>query len=548
MMTRFDQAAGPTFLPIDEGHRLAALERCAILDTAPEEAFDRVARLAAFAFRAPIALISFVDGRRQWFKARVGLDVTETPREVAFCAHAILNDEVCLVPDARMDARFADNPLVLGDPGVQFYAGAPLTTSEGLRLGTLCVIDRKPRDDFGAEDARRLADLAAVAMSELELRRRNLTLEREEAYFRELADAAPAMLWTANEAGGCDFFSRAWLEFAGPDREPPLGASWPDMVHEEDRPEAVAGIVRAFDARVPFAAEFRSRRHDGEYRWILDRGRPRWRADGGFAGYIGLCIDVTDRRRAEELLRRGEKLRAVGQIAGGVAHDFNNMLAVVIGNLDLLVEDLERGSGLRDRALAALGASRRGAELVHHLLAFARRQPLSPRPTDINELIQSVAPMLRGVLGSSIELRLTLAADAASAQIDPAQLEAALLSLTLNARDAMPEGGELSIETMNDELGPADVEDCDAEPGSYLRISVGDTGEGMAAEVRAQAFEPFFTTKAVGRGSGLGLSMVHGFVKQSGGHVRLLSEPGAGATVDLYLPKASRTDEASLAA
>jgi len=547
-MNELDRPDGPAFLPIDERRRLAALDRIAILDTAPEEAFDRIARLAAFSFRAPIALVSFVDRRRQWFKARVGLDMAETPREAAFCAHTILADEVCLVPDASADARFADNPFVLGAPGVRFYAGAPLTTSDGFRLGTLCVIDRKPRDDFGPEDARRLADLAALATSELEQRSRNLTLEREEDYFRELADAAPAMIWTTDEAGACNFFSRAWREFAGNESEPPMGSSWPEVIHVEDRTAATSVVARAFGAREPFAVEFRSRRHDGENRWILDRGRPRWRSDGTFAGFIGLCIDITDKRRAEDLLRRGEKMRAVGQIAGGVAHDFNNMLAVVIGNLDLLAGELAAQPPLRERALAALDASRRGAELVRRLLAFAGRQPLSPEPTDINGLIEAMAPVLRDVLGASVRLRLTLAADAALAQIDASQLEAALMNLALNARDAMPEGGELAIETMNDMLGAGDVEDCDARTGAYLRISIEDTGEGMAAEVRAQAFEPFFTTKAVGRGSGLGLSMVHGFVKQSGGHVRLHSEPGAGATVDLYLPKASRTDEASLAA
>ncbi|MEO8059181.1 MAG: ATP-binding protein [Burkholderiales bacterium] len=250
----------------------------------------------------------------------------------------------------------------------------------------------------------------------------------------------------------------------------------------------------------------------------------------------------------DERLRRSQRLEAVGQLTGGVAHDFNNLLTVVIGNAELLVE-LSAGDP-QQRALAEmiLSAGQRGAALTQRLLAFARKQALSPRAVDTNQLVAGMDPMLRRTLGEHIEIEMIRAAGLWPALVDPGQLENGLLNLCLNARDAMPGGGRLTLETANARLD-ADyaARNGDVQPGAYVMLAVSDTGSGISAEHLKRVFEPFFTTKEVGKGTGLGLSMVYGFVKQSGGHISIYSEPGHGSTVKLYLPRAPASESAVFA-
>jgi PAS domain S-box-containing protein len=246
------------------------------------------------------------------------------------------------------------------------------------------------------------------------------------------------------------------------------------------------------------------------------------------------------RMQAEAQLRAAQRMEAIGQLTGGVAHDFNNLLTVILGNAEMLVEGLTDDAQLRMLAEMTQTAAQRGAELTQRLLAFARRQPLDPAAVDVNALLGSMDALLRRTLGDEVEVELVRGGGLWRALVDAPQLENALLNLCLNARDAMPDGGRLTIETANAALDDAYAREAEeVEPGQYVMIAVSDTGVGMTEEVRARAFDPFFTTKAVGRGSGLGLSMVFGFVKQSRGHVRLYSEPGQGTTVRLYLPRAA---------
>jgi PAS domain S-box-containing protein len=246
------------------------------------------------------------------------------------------------------------------------------------------------------------------------------------------------------------------------------------------------------------------------------------------------------RMQAEAQLRAAQRMEAIGQLTGGVAHDFNNLLTVILGNAEMLVESLSDDAQLRLLAEMTQTAAQRGAELTQRLLAFARRQPLDPAAVDVNGLLGSMDALLRRTLGDEVEVELVRGGGLWRALVDAPQLENALLNLCLNARDAMPDGGRLTIETANAALDDAYAREAEeVEPGQYVMIAVSDTGVGMTEEVRARAFDPFFTTKAVGRGSGLGLSMVFGFVKQSRGHVRLYSEPGQGTTVRLYLPRAA---------
>ncbi len=247
----------------------------------------------------------------------------------------------------------------------------------------------------------------------------------------------------------------------------------------------------------------------------------------------------------QEQLHQAQKMEAVGQLTGGLAHDFNNLLMIIIANLDLLDTMLKGQPAAQKLVNAAIGASLRGAELTKQLLAFSRRQQLQPQPIDMNQLVSATAELLRRTLGEAIEIRTAFGQNVWTAEADPSQVESALVNLSINARDAMPAGGRLTIETANVTLDDAYAADNpDAVPGDYVMLAVTDTGTGMPPEVVKRVFEPFFTTKAVGKGTGLGLSMVYGFAKQSGGHVKIYSEPGHGTTLRLYLPKA-RDQQAS---
>jgi signal transduction histidine kinase len=252
-----------------------------------------------------------------------------------------------------------------------------------------------------------------------------------------------------------------------------------------------------------------------------------------------LAIEMAERGKAEAQLHQAQKMESLGQLTGGVAHDFNNMLAVIVGNLDILVRRLTADNG-RVKAMAenALAAAHRAAALTRRLLAFSRLQPLDPKTTDINRCVGEMTEMLRRTLGERIAVETVLSGGLWPAFVDRPQLESALLNLAVNARDAMPDGGRLTVETSNTslDLSYADAQ-IDVQPGQYVMISVTDTGTGMSPDVIERAFDPFFTTKRVGEGTGLGLSQVHGFLKQSKGHVKIYSEVGVGTTVKLYVPR-----------
>jgi signal transduction histidine kinase len=260
---------------------------------------------------------------------------------------------------------------------------------------------------------------------------------------------------------------------------------------------------------------------------------------GGFAVTV---TDITTQVRAEEVQRNSQKMRALGELTGGVAHDFNNLLTVIAGNLDLLQNKKALDADAQRYVAGALRGVDRGTSLTQHLLAFGRRQPLAPRPIDLNRLAaEMTSGMLRRSLGEQIDIKIVESAGLWPAYADPAQVENAILNLAINARDAMPEGGKLTIETANvtlDEQYAAQNEEV--TPGQYVMIAVSDTGKGMPPEVAGRAFEPFFTTKEEGKGTGLGLAMVHGFAKQSRGHVKIYSETGNGTSVKLYLPRSQR--------
>src|SRR5579883_253433 len=259
---------------------------------------------------------------------------------------------------------------------------------------------------------------------------------------------------------------------------------------------------------------------------------------GGRPARLASLRDVSARKAIEERLRHAAKMEAVGRLTAGIAHDFNNLLTVVLGNLDH-ARRLNQDATLHALLGNAARGAARAAELTERLLSFARRKPLEPKALNVNALVSAMSDLLRRTLGERVAIRVGLGADLWQVEADPAELEAAIVNLAVNARDAMPAGGEVTIETANIELDAAYASrEAEVRPGPYVLISVADTGIGMSREALGQVFEPFFTTKADGRGTGLGLSQVYGFVKQSGGHVKLYSEPGIGTTAKIYLPKA----------
>jgi PAS domain S-box-containing protein len=280
---------------------------------------------------------------------------------------------------------------------------------------------------------------------------------------------------------------------------------------------------------------------------FLVSGRPLHDACGTVSGGALVFHDITAARETERRLHQAQKLDAIGKLTGGVAHDFNNMLTVIAGTTEILVSDL--GDKPHLQAVAALinQAADRCTGLIQHLLAFARKQPLQPRNVDINATIFDIAKLLRPTLGEQIEVDSILERGMPTALVDPSQLANALINMAINARDAMPEGGQLMLETANVVLDAGYAQNhADVRPGAYVMIAVSDTGTGMPAEVRDKVFEPFFTTKETGKGTGLGLSMVYGFVKQSGGHIKVYSEEGHGTSIKLYLPAASGGADASI--
>jgi len=313
-----------------------------------------------------------------------------------------------------------------------------------------------------------------------------------------------------------------------------IGASLADFVHPDDLQATTREVAKLSAGAHTLAFENRYRTRSGEYR-LLD-----WTAVPEDERIHAIGRDITDQRAIEDALRQSQKMEAVGQLTGGIAHDFNNLLQGITGSLDIMNSRLAQGrtNDLERWLMGARTSAERAAALTHRLLAFSRRQPLDPRPVRANPLVASMEDMLRRTLGEQIELELVLAGGLWLTKCDPNQLESAILNLIINARDAMPGGGKLTVETCNAHLDKRyAAQQHEITPGQYVCICVTDTGVGMSKDVAARAFEPFFTTKPTGQGTGLGLSMIYGFARQSEGHARIYSEEGQGTTIKLYLPR-----------
>ncbi|HVW00195.1 MAG TPA: PAS domain-containing protein [Planctomycetaceae bacterium] len=336
------------------------------------------------------------------------------------------------------------------------------------------------------------------------------------------------------------WFSRRLKELLGfTDAEfPDVLGSWLSRVHPEDVERVRNAIEAHLYRRVPFNIEYRVQVKSGEYRWFAAAGQAVWDEQGRPIRMAGSLRDLTEKRRLEEQFYHAQKMEAVGRLAGGIAHDFNNLLTAIMGYAELVFDQIGDREPLRQEVEQIIAAGRRAASLTRQLLAFSRKQVLTPAVLSLTTVVADAERMLRRVIGAHIELATSLAPDLGLVSADPSQIEQIILNLALNARDAMPEGGRLTLETRNVELDERYAQaQPDVTPGRYVLLAVSDTGSGMSPEVLERIFEPFFTTKEIGRGTGMGLAAVFGIVKQSGGHIQVSSEAGRGASFRVYLPR-----------
>src|SRR6185312_1616924 len=385
------------------------------------------------------------------------------------------------------------------------------------------------------ERYRNLADQLAELNATLAERVEEKTRERDRIW-----NVSQDLLLVADRHGVWKTVNPAWTRTLGWSEAELLNRSSQWLEHPDDH-----GITRAEveklgrgEATVKFESRFRHK--DGSWRWLS------WTGVADQDHIYAVARDITAEKAAAERLRateeallQSQKMEAVGQLTGGIAHDFNNLLTGIVGSLDLMQTRLNQGrlDNVPRYIDAAMTSAHRAAALTHRLLAFARRQPLVPKSVDANQLVVSLEDLLRRTIGEAIDLAIVASADLWNTLCDPNQLESALLNLAINARDAMPDGGKLSISTANVSFDGISADAPALSPGEYVCIDVTDTGTGMTAEVAARAFDPFFTTKPIGQGTGLGLSMIYGFARQSNGHASIDSKPGRGTSVRLYLPR-----------
>jgi PAS domain S-box-containing protein len=634
-------------------------------------------------------LISLLDENRQWFKSRVGTTVSETSRDIAFCAHGIAQTEVFVVNDAQADKRFAANPLVTGASAIRFYAGAPLITSDGHVLGMLCVTDQVPRD-LSAEQKTGLQALGRQVVAQLELRR-SLTelrqtvvqLKRAEEHLNwetafleaqvnssvdgilvvdqlgkkilqnqrnadlfkmpqdivDEKDDEKQLRWVTamtknpgqfiervlylnshvNEVSrdeielnngtildrysspvvGEDgsYYGRLWtfrditerkyteealrllgsaveqskesivitdadLELPGPKiifinpsftkmtgytAEEAIGKT-PRMLHGPRTDRTVLDRLRQnLERGKTFEGEAINYRKNGKEFSVQWQIAPIRNASGKTTHFVAIQRDVTERKWLEAQMFQSQKMETVGKLAAGIAHEFNSILTVIIGQSELMLGDLPAESPLARNASEISEAASRAATLTRQLLAYGRKQFLQPQTLDLNSVIASMEGMFHHLMGSEVDLQVVPAPGLRAVKADAGQIEQVIMNMAINARDAMPNGGKLTLESANvsfDEESVARYPELKA--GDYAMLAITDTGVGMRADVKARVFEPFFSTKEVGQGTGLGLSTCYGIIKQSGGHISVYSEPARGATFKIYLPQVGQQTNAEI--
>jgi PAS domain S-box-containing protein len=467
---------------------------------------------------------------------------------VGSCGTAVFRRNQVVVSDIANDPLWIDYKQLALRHNLRACWSTPIASQDGKILGTFAMYYREPRSP-DAEHLQVTAHATNLAGIAIERDRVKAELRAAESRYRTLVERLPAITYVA-ELGA----QGAW-HYVSPQIESILGfspaewlsssANWMDRIQPEDRHIALAAEKRFQETHELFQAEYRMLSRDGRVLWFRDEAVMLRDTDSHRLLMQGVMYDITERKRLEDQLRHSQKMEAVGQLAGGVAHDFNNLLMLIQAHTDRLRERINPGDAAHKDAVEIEHAVIRAASLTRQLLAVSRKQVLQPKVLDLNLVLTEVAKMLDRLIGKNIELKVVPAPSLWRVKADPGQLEQVILNLAVNARDAMPQGGALVIETDNVELDENYARNHEGvKSGRYVRLTLADSGTGMDTETQARMFEPFFTTKEPGKGTGLGLATVYGVVKQTGGWIRVSSRIGQGTTFEIYLPQIDEVEKA----
>ncbi len=568
---------------------LARFGELALNSTDLDEILTEACRLVGEALGTDLAKVVELleDGQTLFVRAGVGwkpgvvsqvkLKLSETSSE----GYALKTGEPVISSDIETETRFHYPPF-LRENGVRALINVPIIGGRGKPpFGTLQVDSRAPRPFTEADVLflRGYANLLAASVArlgallhledkneelEIQLEELHRSSERQSYLSREMEreiaerrhyeaklEQQAALLDLVQDSivvrgidGHISYWNKSAERIYGWTAAEAVGSTVQSLIYTD--PEEIESRHAAVVADGSWSGKLNMRHKDGHHLIVEARLTLLRHPDGSPRAILGVNTDITERLEFEQRLRQSQRLEAVGQLTGGIAHDFNNLLTVILGNAEMLAESVELTKSQRTMAEMMLRASERGAALTSQLLAFSRLQALAPKVIDVDQLLAGVGQMARRTLGEHIEIIIVPGTGLGRAFIDPMQLENAVLNLCINARDAMEAGGRLIIETANVNLDEnRALAEGDLTPGQYVTISVSDNGSGMTAETLGRAFEPYFTTKEIGHGSGLGLSMVFGFLKQSGGHVKIYSEAGVGTEIRMYIPRDNLAENTS---
>jgi PAS domain S-box-containing protein len=521
--------------------RLEALFQYQILDTPPEQAFDDLVFLAAQICDTPIALINLIDADRQWFKAKIGIDAQELPRNLGICPFCIQQNDILIIPDTLADERFANNVTVTCEPYVRFYAGVTLFAPKGEAIGTLCVVDGVPRQ-ITAKQVEALHTLSRLVIKQLETRRNllELTKQVESQSNKEttLLDATTDAIVVRDLSNKILFWNKSAENLYGWKTEEVIGKKANELLYSESLLEH-REIYKTLLKDGSWQGELQRTSKSGkdiivESRWTLVQ-------DGNSQAKSILVVDtdITQKRQLEKQFLRAQRMESLGTLASGIAHDLNNVLSPILMSVQLL-KTKNRDHSISQLLSIVESNAKRGANLVKQVLSFARGIEGDRTVVQVKHLILEMKQIIAQTFPKSIVVNTEIQPDLLPVCADSTQLHQVLINLCLNARDAMLAGGILTITAENifiDEKYASTY--LDAHVGYYILLTVSDTGIGINSAILDRIFEPFFTTKEVGKGTGLGLSTVMGIVKSHGGFITVSSTVGKGTKFQVYLPAVS---------
>jgi PAS domain S-box-containing protein len=481
-------------------------------------------------------------GLNNGYVEQLCLSIYTEPHNQGPTATTIREGQYSIANDIEHDPRMALWRAEAIERGYRSSAAFPLVVFGTVR-GIVNLYAEEPQF-FNPEEIILLDELARDISFALEFAEQEQGRQQAEAALREsqqlfasVVNTSPSLIWMSGLDKGCTWFNKPWLAFTGRAMTLELGDGWAAGVHSDDLAHCLHIYTKAFEARQPFAMEYRLRRHDGEYRWLLDQGHPRYDASGAFAGYIGSCLDISEHRNLEKQMRHAVKMESIGTLAGGVAHDFNNILMAIIGYGQLALMGMPQDDPQRSNIRHMLEGADRAARLTKDLLLFSRKQICERKPVDLIEIVKAVEKFIVRVIGEDIVCETRLPNEPLTVLADSHQIEQVLMNFATNARDAMARGGTFCITAEQTILNRDFIAAHGfGKPGPFALLTVADSGSGIDEQTRNRIFEPFFTTKGVGKGTGLGLAVVYGIIKQHEGYINVYSEPGTGATFRIYLP------------